>query len=195
MLNETFFCYFQTLCDVCVIYLGFGMFFPSNPRFAGFFTRHVYGIWNLRHVSHGSIFTLGYFVLFLCCHSIYRMCCHAYYARKSTLAGFQRPPNWGHRGCTLAEKRNHSGQYYRRKQKYGKYWRKVIQCTVVFAKNVSSKWKYGFFSKTVKTHWLKITLKSHLNFLILALSTNFCGFKIEMSGSTVKPQASNWPIF
>ena len=160
------------------------MFFPSNPRFAGFFTRHVYGIWNLRHVSHGSIFALGYFVLFLCRHSIYRMCCHAYYARKSTLAGFQRPPNWGHQGCTLAEKRNHSGQYYHwRKQKYGKYWRKVIQQIHSVCKNVSSQWKYGFFFKHCTV--FENHLKSRIDVFTLALSTNFCLIKIELSGNIV----------
>ena len=33
---------------------------------------------------------------------------------------------------------------------------------------------------------------SHLNFWILALSTNFCRTKIEMSGNTVWPQASGF---
>ena len=33
---------------------------------------------------------------------------------------------------------------------------------------------------------------SHLDFLILAFSTNFCPIKTDMSGNTVGPQASGF---
>ena len=36
---------------------------------------------------------------------------------------------------------------------------------------------------------------SHLNFLILAFSTNFCPIKIELSGNTVWPQALDFQKF
>ena len=35
----------------------------------------------------------------------------------------------------------------------------------------------------------------HLKFLILALSTNFCPIKIDLSGNTVWPQASSFQNF
>ena len=37
----------------------------------------------------------------------------------------------------------------------------------------------------------KLLKMSHLNFSILAFSTNFCSIKTSLSGNTVRPQASN----
>ena len=41
-------------------------------------------------------------------------------------------------------------------------------------------------------HCLKITQMSHINFSILAFSTNFSPIKTDLSGNTVWPQASGF---
>ena len=42
------------------------------------------------------------------------------------------------------------------------------------------------------SHCLKITQNAHLNFLVLAFSTNFCPTKTDLSGNTVWPQATGF---
>ena len=44
----------------------------------------------------------------------------------------------------------------------------------------------------IRSHCLKIPKMSHLNFSILAFSTNFCSIKTDMFGNTVWPQASGF---